>query len=69
VVLNVPEDAAMMLFGVLLVGTGQVWLDGCSLEIVDDDVPTTGNWMSSFDKRKPVPQGLDRDPLNMDLEG
>lgn len=68
IVLNVPENAAMMKFGLLLVGSGQVWLDECTLEIVDDDVSTTGNWMSSIEKREPVPYGLGKYPINMGFD-
>ena len=68
VVLNVPKNAAMMKFGLLLFGTGQVWLDECVLEVVDDDISTTGNWMSSFDKRDPVPRGLSTHPINMGFD-
>lgn len=42
IVLDVPEDAQMLAFGVLLSGTGQVWMDGIKFEIVGKDVPVTG---------------------------
>ena len=43
VVLDVPQDAADIAFGVLLAGTGKVWLNGVEFEVVGSDVPTTGN--------------------------
>ncbi|HEY2369190.1 MAG TPA: hypothetical protein VGH87_22490 [Polyangiaceae bacterium] len=43
VVLDVAPDAVDVAFGVLMSGDGQAWLDGVSLEVVDDSVPTTGN--------------------------
>lgn len=41
VVLDVPESSAGIYFGVLLSGTGTVWMDRFSFEIVDERVPTT----------------------------
>lgn len=41
VVLDVPENAKNIFFGILLVGKGQVWADDLSLEVVDQDVVTT----------------------------
>jgi hypothetical protein len=42
VVLDVPVDADRVAYGILLSDQGQVWLDGASLDVVDDCVPTTG---------------------------
>lgn len=41
IVLDVPENSAIIAFGVLLSGTGQVWIDGLEFEEVDKTVPTT----------------------------
>jgi hypothetical protein len=41
VVLDVPENAKNIFFGILLVGKGQVWADDLSLEVVDKNVVTT----------------------------
>lgn len=41
IVLDVPENSAVISFGVLLSGEGEVWLDGLNFEIVDDNTPTT----------------------------
>jgi len=38
VVLDVPEDAAAIAFGVLLAGKGQVWLDDMAFDMVGPDV-------------------------------
>ncbi|MBJ7310448.1 transcriptional regulator [Rugamonas sp. CCM 8940] len=38
VVLDVPADAESMLFGVINSGSGEVWMDELSLEVVGDDV-------------------------------
>lgn len=42
VVLDVPADADLVAYGILLSNQGEVWLDGVSLDLVDDCVPTTG---------------------------
>jgi AraC-like DNA-binding protein len=40
-VLDVPSDGAILNFGILLYGKGQVWLDNVSLQEVDKHTPTT----------------------------
>jgi hypothetical protein len=42
IVLDVPLNSANIIYGVMLVGTGQIYFDSFILEIVDDSVPTTG---------------------------
>jgi hypothetical protein len=42
IVLDVPQAATDLAYGVLLAGTGQVWFDEIKFEIVDKSVPTTG---------------------------
>jgi len=42
VVLDVPKDATGISFGILLTGSGRVWLNGAKFEVVRADVPTTG---------------------------
>lgn len=41
VVLDVPQDATGIFFGVLLGGTGEVWISNVKFEAVGLDVPTT----------------------------
>lgn len=43
VVLDVPETSQQIAFGVLLSGTGQVWMDDMKFDTVGADVPTTGS--------------------------
>jgi hypothetical protein len=50
VVLDVPQDATGIFFGVLLSGSGTVWLNNVKLEAVEADVPTTGQ------ERAPAPR-------------
>ena len=41
VVLDVPQDATGIFFGVLLGGTGEAWISNAKFEVVGSDVPTT----------------------------
>jgi DNA-binding winged helix-turn-helix (wHTH) protein len=41
VVLDVPQDANLISFGAILIGTGTVWLNGVEFDVVGGDVPTT----------------------------
>jgi hypothetical protein len=43
VVLDVPADASDIAFGFLLIGKGQLWVDGLRLEPVDSSVPVTSS--------------------------
>lgn len=58
IVLDVPEEAVAIAFGILLTGPGEVWIDTGSLETVDQSVPTTGT---------PAPR-LPEVPSNLDFE-
>jgi hypothetical protein len=42
IVLEVPEESQQLAFGILLTGTGQVWMDDLKFEVVGKDVPVTG---------------------------
>ena len=42
VVLDVPDNARDIAFGVLLQNKGEVWADGLKFEVVGKDVPLTG---------------------------
>jgi hypothetical protein len=45
VVLDVPQGATGIFFGILLDGPGSVWLGGVKFEVVGTNVPTTGKPM------------------------
>jgi len=60
VVLDVPQNAAGIYFGILLTGTGAVWLNGVKIEVVGPDIPTTGKDLAP----KPLPDA----PTNLDFE-
>ena len=60
IVLDVPEESAAIHFGVLLVGSGEVWIDGVSFEEVDSSVPSTNITGSATDlPLEPVNLGFD----------
>jgi hypothetical protein len=42
VVLDVDNEGEGVAFGILLAGTGTVWLNQARIEVVDKNVPTTG---------------------------
>lgn len=58
VVLDVPRNASGIFFGVLLSGSGEVWVNSVKLEPVGPEVPTTGSGAT---------QHRDR-PTNLDFE-
>ena len=61
IVLDVPSNASLIAYGALLDGTGQIWFDNISIEIVDDNVRTTG----SQNEKKSATQN---EPTNLDFE-
>ena len=58
VVLDVPKDATGIYFGILLSGTGEVWISNATFEVVGSDVPTSGTG---------VPQ-MPVEPTNLSFE-
>ena len=57
IVLDVPETAIAIAFGVLLAGKGQVWVDNFQFEVVDSELPTTN---MQLEQQIPLkPQNLD----------
>jgi hypothetical protein len=59
VVLDVPEDATSISFGILLTGAGEVWMNDLSLEAVDIRTPTTGTNRGKTLPQRPVNLGFD----------
>jgi hypothetical protein len=43
VVLDVPKDATGISFGILLNGTGEVWLNSTKFEVVGPEIPVTSH--------------------------
>ena len=57
VVLDVPDGAAQIAFGILLSGEGKVWISDVGFQAVDKSVPVTSASMSL----SPEPKNLDFD--------
>jgi len=58
VVLDVPADATSISFGILLTGSGEVWLSDLSLEEVGMDTPTTAMNSQGTLPHRPVNLGF-----------
>lgn len=43
IVLDVPNDAIGISFGLVLEGSGKAWLDDAAIEVVNQEVPVTGH--------------------------
>jgi hypothetical protein len=58
VVLDVPQDSTGISFGVLLSGTGEVWINDITFEIVGNDVPVTAPGLVQHTKLPDQPTNL-----------
>jgi beta-lactamase regulating signal transducer with metallopeptidase domain len=58
VVLDVPPDATSISFGVLLSGSGEVWMNHVTFEVVGQDVETTGAKPGQKPALSPTPVNL-----------
>ena len=67
IVLDVPAGATNLAYGALLGGTGQIWFDHITFEIVDNSVPTTGYTQKETNEKAPERWGND-EPTNLDFE-
>jgi hypothetical protein len=69
VVLDVPEDGAVIYIGVHMFGRGQVWLDDCTFETVGDTVATTDRYrLQGGRERTSFPGFLRDEPVNLDFD-
>ena len=57
IVMDVPQSADSIYIGMLLIGTGQAWMNGLVFEIVSSDVPTTKTVTAQ--NRRRFPENLD----------
>jgi len=62
IVLDVPRTAVGFTYGFLLGGSGQAWLDDVQLDVVSEDVPTTGQPGGLYPTSNRIndPQALER---------
>ena len=68
VVLDVPEDAVQVAFGILLAGEGQVWADNLSLTRVDSGVPSTDLGFAPDYVAVAVDDDVPKNPRNLGFE-
>ena len=59
IVLDVPTNASNIAFGALEAGTGQIWFDNLSFEVVSDLVKTTGVGSTGY---------INDEPTNLNFE-
>ena len=57
-VLEVPDEAATIVLGCMLFGTGKLWFDDLKFEVVGKDVPVTDTYRTR-DKLLQAPENLD----------
>jgi hypothetical protein len=69
VVLDVPQDAEEIFFGLLMSGKGQVWVDDIAFDVVGNDVASTGLQVGDSPRTGELTPGLPGKPKNLDFEG
>jgi hypothetical protein len=70
VVLDVPENAAVIYLGAHMFGRGQVWMDDCVFEEAGDDVNATDRYRlrGGQTRQFTIPGFLNDEPLNLGFE-
>jgi hypothetical protein len=68
IVLDVPEDAVQIAFGILLAGGGQLWADELDLTAVDPRVPSTDLGFAPDYVSVEVGDGVPKEPRNLGFE-
>ncbi|MGB4839416.1 MAG: hypothetical protein WBP08_10510 [Saprospiraceae bacterium] len=58
-VLDVPNNVSYIAYGAMIGGTGQIWFDDITFEIVDENIPTTGSINAKKSNVKLAPENLD----------
>lgn len=60
IVLDVSEEAVAISFGVLLAGTGQLWIDSMTWEQVPKSIPTTSGYSESELRDQPANMAFEK---------
>jgi hypothetical protein len=68
VVLDVDEYAYAINIGIVLWGVGQVWIDDCTFEVVDDSVPVTDHFPMGRPHQYSLPKRLYNEPVNLNFD-
>jgi len=66
--LRIPLEATNISFGVLLSGSGAVWLSHLKFETVPSYVPTTGLARNPFEMQQVSKAEFPQGPVNLDFE-
>jgi hypothetical protein len=66
--IDVPDSAVALSYGVQLVGTGAVWIDSVSIDIIGPYAPAHAEQVSSAVHPRPDPQKLFPTPQNLNFE-
>jgi hypothetical protein len=66
--IDIPDSAVALSYGVQMKGTGAVWIDNVSIEIVGPYVPTNAEPTFPAVHPRPDPQKLSSTPLNLNFE-
>jgi hypothetical protein len=66
--IDIPDSAVALSYGVQMVGTGAVWIDNVSIDVVGPYVPTHTEQGSSTLHPRPDPQKLSSTPQNLNFE-
>ena len=65
IVLDVSQNAIQLTYGVMLNGTGQIWFDNMTFEVVDNTVKLTGIQPPVVKTERPP---MVDEPINLDFE-
>ena len=71
VVLDIPDEAKVISYGVFLEGPGKVWIDDARIEVVTEEMPTTAIRRQYLDRIPHHPidlTTLPRIPRNLDFD-
>jgi hypothetical protein len=68
VVLDVDEYAYAINVGIVLWGVGQVWMDDCAFEVVDESVPVTDQFPLGRPHEYSLPKRLYDEPVNLNFD-
>jgi len=68
IVLDIPEDGAMINFGALLKGDGKIWIEDLSFEIVTDTIEPTHELIRPTNQKITIPTSLALEPQNLSFD-
>ena len=68
IVLDIPEESVTILFGAMISGDGELWIDGLTLEPAPDAEPTAEVTNTVIGGAYQRPMGMLPTPMNLDFE-